>query len=131
MEGVTVDGHHPDCRVTFGRGGLILFDKIPVPTIELPLRRSQTFLYISLHEKRIGKSHHPQNKTFIKGASPDVSGVACQQGTLTLPDTWFCSPILGLANAPIVETKFLELAMSLLDFSPRMPLLTFSILLVR
>ena len=20
MEGVTVDGHHPDCRVTFGRG---------------------------------------------------------------------------------------------------------------
>ena len=26
------------------------------------------------------------------------------------------SPILGLANAPIVETKFLELVMSLLDF---------------
>ena len=39
------------------------------------------------------------------------------------------SPILGLANAPIVETKFLELAMSLLDFSPRIPLSTFSILL--
>ena len=39
------------------------------------------------------------------------------------------SPILGLANAPIVETKFLELAMSLLDFSPRIPLGTFSILL--
>ena len=38
--------------------------------------------------------------------------------------------ILGLANAPIVETKFLELAMSLLDFSPRLPLGTFSILLV-
>ena len=36
-------------------------------------------------------------------------------------------PILGLANAPIVETKFLELAMSLLDFSPRIPLGTFSI----
>ena len=35
------------------------------------------------------------------------------------------SPILGLANAPIVETKFLELAMSLLDFSPRIPLGTF------
>ena len=34
--GVTVDGHHPECRVKFGRGGLILFDKIPVPTIELP-----------------------------------------------------------------------------------------------
>ena len=41
------------------------------------------------------------------------------------------SPILGLANAPIVETKFLELAMSLLDFSPRIPLGTFSILLLR
>ena len=39
------------------------------------------------------------------------------------------SPILGLANAPIVETKFLKLAMSLLDFSPRIPLGTFSILL--
>ena len=39
------------------------------------------------------------------------------------------SPILGLVNAPIVETKFLELAMSLLDFSPRIPLGTFSILL--
>ena len=39
-------------------------------------------------------------------------------------------PILGLANAPIVETKFLELAVSLLDFSPRIPLGTFSILLL-
>ena len=39
------------------------------------------------------------------------------------------SPILGPANAPIVETKFLEIAMSLLDFSPRIPLGTFSILL--
>ena len=58
-----------------------------------------------------------------------ATGVACQQGTLTLPDTWFRPPILGLANAPIVETKFLELAMSLLDFSPRKPLGTFSILL--
>ena len=38
-------------------------------------------------------------------------------------------PILGLAYAPIVETGFLELAMSLLDFSPRIPLGTFSILL--
>ena len=38
-------------------------------------------------------------------------------------------PILGLAHAPIVETKLLELAMSLLDFSPRIPLGTFSILI--
>ena len=56
-----------------------------------------------------------------------ATGVAYQQGTLTLPDTWFRPPILGLANAPIVETKFPELAMSLLDFSPRIPLGTFSI----
>ena len=40
MEGVTVCGHHPECRVTFGRGGLILFGKIPVPTIELTISRS-------------------------------------------------------------------------------------------
>ena len=39
------------------------------------------------------------------------------------------TPIVGLACAPIVETRFLELAMSLLDFSPRIPLGTFSILL--
>ena len=56
--------------------------------------------------------------------------VASQQGTLTLPDTWFRPPFLGLAFAPIVETRFLELAMSLLDFSPWIPLGTFSILLL-
>ena len=36
MEGVPAYGHPPECRVTFVRGGIILFDKIPVPTIELP-----------------------------------------------------------------------------------------------
>ena len=41
------------------------------------------------------------------------------------------SPIVGLACTPIVETRFLELAMSLLDFSPRISLGTFSILLRR
>ena len=35
MEGVTVCGHHPECRVTFGTGDLILFGKIPVQAIEL------------------------------------------------------------------------------------------------
>ena len=59
-----------------------------------------------------------------------ATGVACQQGTLTLPETWFRSPISGLACAPIVETRFLELVMSLLDFSSRIPLGTFSILLI-
>ena len=39
------------------------------------------------------------------------------------------SPIVGLACAPIVETRFIELAMSLLDFSPLIPLGNFSILL--
>ena len=58
-----------------------------------------------------------------------ATGVACQQGTFILPDTWFRPLILGLASAPIVETRFLELAMSLLNFSPRIPLGTFSILL--
>ena len=64
-----------------------------------------------------------------------ATGVACQQGMLTLPvpspilGLAYAPNILGLAYAPIVETKFLELAMSLLDFSPRIPLGTFSILL--
>ena len=48
-----------------------------------------------------------------------ATGVVCKQGTLTLPDTWIRHPILGFACASIVETKFLELAMSSLDFSPR------------
>ena len=60
-----------------------------------------------------------------------ATGVASQQGTLTLPDTWFRPPFWDLLMLPIVETKFLELAMSLLDFSPRIPLGTFSILLCR
>ena len=59
-----------------------------------------------------------------------ATGVASQQGTLTPSRHLVPSPILGLANAPIVETKYLELAMSLLDFSPRIPLGTFSILLL-
>ena len=45
VEGVTVYGHHPECRVTFWRG-LILFDKISVPTIELSL---ETISNVSLH----------------------------------------------------------------------------------
>ena len=40
------------------------------------------------------------------------------------------SPILILACAPIIETRFFELAMFLLDISPRILLSTFSILLV-
>ena len=40
------------------------------------------------------------------------------------------SPFLGLAYAPIVETRFPELAMSSLDFSPWTPIGTFSIFLI-
>ena len=39
------------------------------------------------------------------------------------------SPIVGLDWSPILETRVLELAMYLLDYSPRIPLGTFSILL--
>ena len=58
-----------------------------------------------------------------------ATGVASQQGNAYPSGHLVPSPILGLANAPIVETLFLELAMSLLDFLPRIPLGTFSILL--
>ena len=57
-----------------------------------------------------------------------ATSVVCQQGTLTLLDTWFRPIFWGPACAP-VETRFLEHAMSLLDFSPWIPLGTFSILL--
>ena len=30
MEGVTVYGHHPECRVTFGRGGPHIDDRGPL-----------------------------------------------------------------------------------------------------
>ena len=60
-------------------------------------------------------------------------GYVCSVSLILEKWSWFRTPgsvpILGLANAPIVETEFLELAMSLLDFSPRIPLGTFSILL--
>ena len=53
-------------------GDFILFHKIPVLTIKLSKRRFQIFLDISLPEKLIGKVHRPQNKTYIRGASPGV-----------------------------------------------------------
>ena len=48
-----------------------------------------------------------------------ATGVACQQGTITLPDTWFPPPFWDLLVLLIVENRFLKLAMFLLDFSPR------------
>ena len=58
-----------------------------------------------------------------------AASVACQQGTLTLPDTWFHPTVLGPAYAPIVETSFP--AMSFLELSHGIPLGTFSILLLK
>ena len=46
MEGVPVYDHVPECRVTFGRGDFILFDEIPLSTIELPEGPFQKFLDI-------------------------------------------------------------------------------------
>ena len=53
-----------------------------------------------------------------------ATDVACQQGALTLPDTRF-RPHFGTCLSSNVETRFLKLAMSLLDFSPWIPLGTF------
>ena len=47
-----------------------------------------------------------------------ATGVAYQQGALTLPYTWGLPHSWGFAYAPIVETTFPELAVSFLDFSP-------------
>ena len=53
-------------------------------------------------------------------------GVACQQGILPLLGHLVSSPFLGLVCAQIVETRFLELAWSLFDFSTSIFLGTFS-----
>ena len=44
--------------------------------------------------------------------------LACQQGTFTIPDTWFRLSFLGLACAPIVETIFLDISRDLI-YLPR------------
>ena len=56
-----------------------------------------------------------------------ATSVACQQGMLNPSGHLVSSPFFRLACAPVVETRFRELAMSLLDFSPCIPLGTFSI----
>ena len=47
----------------------------------------------------------------------ESTGVAFQQGTLALPDTWF-RHFLELDFAPIVQISFPGLVLSFLDFSP-------------
>ena len=49
-----------------------MFDKIPISTIKLPGERFQTFYDISLYKELRWKSRRPQNKAFIRGASPGI-----------------------------------------------------------
>ena len=65
-----------------------------------------------------------QAYTAWKPLSFDISVKIMEQNYIDLVP----SPFLGLACAEIVESRFLELAMSSLDFSPWIPLGTFSIL---
>ena len=53
MEGVTVYGHLPECHVTFGEGNVVLFNEIPILPRNFLRDDFQTFLDISLPEKRI------------------------------------------------------------------------------
>ena len=53
---------------------------------------------------------------------PFATGVACQQGTLTLPDTWFRPPFWDLLMLQLLWPDSSILAMSLLDFSHRIRL---------
>ena len=92
----------------------------------LPLRTPGSSPYGGLHMLRLLRPVFPtlhrftcndrteldlhRNKRGFHGAF--ATDVACQQGALTLLDTWFRPTIVGLACATIVETRFLELAMS-------------------
>ena len=58
-----------------------------------------------------------------------ATDLAYQQGTPTLPDTWF-SPFLGTCWCSNCWDQFYRIAVSFLEFSPLMPFGTFSILLV-
>ena len=60
-------------RMSSGERDLKLFGKIPVPTIDLSEDFKCSLTNPCLPEKLIGKWHRPQNKTFIRGASPGVS----------------------------------------------------------
>ena len=58
-----------------------------------------------------------------------ATGMASQQGTLTLSDTWFRPPFWDLLVLQLLRPDSSNLVMSLLDFSPWIPLGIFSILL--
>ena len=90
------------------------------PTSHFPIRRSTNFMTLIPSLTFTDYAWFPWS---ICNGCGMPAGNAYPSGHL-VP-----SPIVGLACAPIVETRFLELAMSLLDFSPRIPLGTFSTML--
>ena len=51
-----------------------------------------------------------------------ATGVACQQGTLTLPDTWFRPPLWDLLMLQLLRPDSSNLQYSLLHFLPQIPL---------
>ena len=59
-----------------GDGDSIMFDEIPISTIELPERQFQTFPDISLLEK-LHESHTTLRIKFIKGASSGIPFELC------------------------------------------------------
>ena len=56
-----------------------------------------------------------------------ATGVACQQGTLTLPDTWFRPPLWDLLVLQLLRPDSSNLPCLYSTFSPRIPLGIFSI----
>ena len=82
--------------------------------------------FLDLNIKIIGSDVHT---SVYKNVLSMCNGCGMPAGNAYPSGHLVPSPIVGLACAPIVENRFLELAMSLLDFSPRMPLGTFSILI--
>ena len=70
MESVSVYGRVPESSVFFGDGDFILFDEIPILTLELPKRPFQALPDISLLEKLMSKSCNPKNKAYISEKKP-------------------------------------------------------------
>ena len=74
-EGVTVCGHHPECRVSFGRGGPHIVWWDPRTDHRTSLETISNVPWHTPAREAYWKvaSHRPKNKTFIIGASPGVS----------------------------------------------------------
>ena len=110
----------------------ILFSNMKYPSHEClmtfwPLTNSDLTTDKTFHKFHGLDTELDQDRIMSGFIGAFATDVAIQQGTLTLFGHLVPSPFLKLACAPIVETRFLELAMSLLDVSPWIPLGTFSI----